>query len=162
MTDGIDVNDVNDVVHVDLHDVVDVLPEDMERDATADVKESTRVLQRARALVDKGWCKGVSATNAEHIGVHPLDDEAVCWCAGGAIDRAAVDLNAILATSYLARERLEASIDRHSPDIREIRENAGYDPCDLIMTVIAFNDRDGTTKEEVLRMFDLAIEEKVA
>lgn len=96
-----------------------------------DVKE---VLTKARALVEKGWVQGSYAEDAEGLHVDPCSEDAVCWCAAGAI-RAAVDDNA--EQYYFLRKTLRQYT--------------------LIgVGIIHFNDT-ASAKEDVLALFDRAI-----
>ncbi len=54
-----------------------------------DVPEAARVLIAARALIEKGWCRGESAVGTDGFPRHHRAPDAVKWCAIGATARAA-------------------------------------------------------------------------
>lgn len=97
------------------------------------MKPST-ILKRAKKLVERGWCKGALARDADGKRVHPFDKSARHWCAEGALQRAAEDdcRGRGVALCYLDRA-------------------AGG--CDVGW----FNDRQ-RTRRPVLAAFDRAVE----
>ncbi len=67
------------------------------------------VLHRARALIADSvrWCTRAPARDLEGAEVAPDDPAAVAWCASGALDRAAHDLNVSWEVSHRACRALE-------------------------------------------------------
>lgn len=91
------------------------------------------ILIAARALISdyNRWCKGWSAKTAKNQLCGPDDENAVTWCAGGAIVKCA------------------PAIDRVQPVWDILREHIPGNK------ITAWNDR--TTHAEVLAGFDRAI-----
>lgn len=104
---------------------------------------STRILQKARALVERGWTKGASARNKHGSMVFINSEKACTFCATGAVGRAHVSV-------LCADEHMWEALDRLSLALDFVLGSKG--------SVVHFNDAMGTTKEDVLLMFDLAIE----
>jgi hypothetical protein len=50
--------------------------------------EATRMLMDARGFIETGWCRNTQARAADGSAVEPDSDEAVSWCAYGALVRA--------------------------------------------------------------------------
>lgn len=85
-------------------------------------KEATpkKVLKRAAKVIERGWTQRALAKDDLGQRVLPESENAVCWCAYGAIDRAAVELgvdvesevalNAESLASSLAWERYRTSL----------------------------------------------------
>ena len=85
----------------------------------------------ARALVEKGWCQAADARDAGGLECASRDAEAACWCLSGAIHRACDGLAEDDAWDVLAS---------------------------LVGDPVEWNDTPGRSKEEVLALFDKAIE----
>lgn len=97
------------------------------------MKTSTH-LRKARALVNKGWCKGrFSMVNKEGV---------QCYCAHGALGTIAA------ANGNKAWQYVYNSIVTYRPSFDELG-------------IIVFNDHPSTTKKDVLAVFDLAIKKAV-
>lgn len=94
--------------------------------------QTYEVLRKARALIDIGWTKGASARNKRHESTSCLAPNAICWCIGGAIDRAAAELD---VDSFEAYNALGMDLD----------------------AIIAFNDSQ-PSKKPILALFDRALE----
>ena len=111
--------------------------------------ESTVVeaLRKSRKNIKDGWTQGSFARTASGITTDPSSPEAVEWCAYGAIFA-----------------RLDFQQDAHwllSKAVWKIENNIKPDQEDIsipTITVVAWNDQKGRTKEQVLAAFDLAIE----
>jgi hypothetical protein len=102
----------------------------------AEVDETTLLLIRARGLVERGWCRGISALDSDGATIEPQDEAAVCWCAYGAL----------IAASWrtdVSNEAVAAAFDRFQAAIGG--EN-----------ILDFNDSQETV-EPVLAAFDRAI-----
>ena len=98
------------------------------------------VLERARDMISQpnAWEQGYEARDVNDVPVPFWAGAAVKWCAFGAFCRAAVDLQGIYPDdAYLKRIDLERL--------------AGF-------PVTRFNDAPGRTVEEVIAMYDTAIQ----
>ena len=104
------------------------------------------ILRQAREKISKRehWIKFEFAHNAAGIGVECRDPEALCFCAVGAI-HAAAKTSPVLAPPEVtaARDTLWRAIVRHYP---------------MVNSVSHFNDHPARTHEQVLEMFDRAIQ----
>jgi len=56
--------------------------------------EATALLIRARGLLERGWCRGAQALDADGEPVWGDSDRAVVWCAYGALCAAGMPLGA--------------------------------------------------------------------
>jgi hypothetical protein len=52
---------------------------------TQDIDPTTALLIRARGFIERGWCRYVRARDAAGNPVEPTSEQAVAWCAGGAL-----------------------------------------------------------------------------
>jgi hypothetical protein len=96
--------------------------------------DPVQVLKSARARIERGWCQGVWAKNAKGQETSVRGEDAVCWCAMGAV----------VASSTTSTLHTEAAVRFY------LAEAVGKD-------VQVFNDTPNRKKEEVLVMFDKAI-----
>ena len=90
------------------------------------------VLIKARALIVKGWCQGISAANKDGDEVWPKEHEACYFCATGAI---------IAVTDRVAIK--DKAVSRLAKQTR----------CN----VPVWNDAKGRTKRQVLALYTRAI-----
>ena len=97
--------------------------------------EATALLIRARALVERGWCRDAFARDAARNPVPPTSERAVAWDAFGALLAAGLPENRERLL-YRALDRLQNAI-----------------PGDGI---IRFNNQQGTV-QPILDAFDRAI-----
>ena len=111
-------------------------------------KTVEQVLQEARVLIDKGWIKGSFACNESMIAVDTTDEKASCFCILGALRRVEglSDLDRCYTDNYTSAREV----------ILEVLKPRGYD------FIPTFNDSEDTTKEDVLKVFDEAIEIEIA
>ena len=98
--------------------------------------ESVRALKAARAKVEAGWTQRAAARDASGQSVGWTEAKACSYCAMGAL-WAATEGSAHSAELWLIR-------------VLQSR-NAGH-------SVISFNDDRNRTKDDVLKLFDDAIE----
>jgi len=100
--------------------------------------KTSEVLKKARAVIEKpeNWTKGHYARDADGRPVSPLHSSAICFCALGAIRRAA--LLSGDGSGYAAALH-NASCIKHGADVHMV------------------NDDDNTTHADVLAIFDEAI-----
>lgn len=106
-------------------------------------KTTIDILRDAKALLERpnGWTQGCCARNAKGVPTNLEFDEAVCFCAMGALWRAGGFLNPITDKAAAALTRAAFP---------------GLNPRDVAFGP-AFNDRKGRTLPEVLAKFDEAI-----
>jgi hypothetical protein len=96
--------------------------------------EATALLIRARALIERGWCRRVFARNLLGFQVSSYSRWATSWCASGALDAAAL---------------VASDMDRRRARCRLLNAIGGE-------TIGDFNDRQKNV-EPVLAAFDRAI-----
>lgn len=94
---------------------------------------AVEVLQQARGLIAKGWVQGVSAVDAEGNPVH--SSKGCAFCAVGALLAVPCDFG----PSLEAEDRLKRVLPKP------------------FTSLVGFNDTKGRTQDEVLALFDLAI-----
>lgn len=92
-------------------------------------KKSVKMLQRARSLIENGWCKNFEAKDKKGNCVFYDDPRAAQFCIVGACYKAEVS-------------------EGHMDTLR------AFTPHGVIG---AFNDRRATSKKDVLELFDWAI-----
>lgn len=98
------------------------------------MKTSTH-LRKARALVNKGWCKGYFKANI---------NGKECYCLFGALEKISGD-----------DENLSDCIRILTPIAQH------YHGKEFNLSPVRFNDHIKTTKKDVLAVFDLAIKKAV-
>jgi hypothetical protein len=101
-----------------------------------DYKKSLKVLELARAKLSVAFCQEQYALNSKGEGVSWASDDAVSFCASGAIKVAAYNIGDLLFNRRVTDLILSVN---NIPDF----------------ILVQFNDR--STKEEVLAAFDKAI-----
>lgn len=83
---------------------------------TAEQARTLEVLREARELIadPERWTRGAGARDANGSSVHPRAEEAVRWCAIGAIDRAdpSIISDALDALHAVTRGEVETVNDR--------------------------------------------------
>lgn len=52
---------------------------------TVEIDETTALLIRARSFIERGWCRWTQARDADGVGIDPISERAVEWCAYGAL-----------------------------------------------------------------------------
>ena len=100
------------------------------------------VLRRARVLL-RGWCQGPFATDEEGKSVSWDKPEAACFCALGAVYRAAHDLPLKDAPHFV--------LSRACIRLGDAARRQGFTGA------VDFNEAPGRTQEEVWQLFDEAI-----
>lgn len=123
-----------------------------------DPDETTALLIRARGFLERGWCQGAAARNAEGESVSALSEDAVAWCAVGAMEVAG--LPTIRGTLYddindTRRGKIKSGSpvvipDKQHPAFRRLRTAIGGSH------IAVFSDAQETV-EPVLAAFDRAI-----
>jgi hypothetical protein len=96
-------------------------------------------LKAARAKVEAGWTQRSAARDADGLQCGWADASACSFCAMGALWRVATKAHLSEATDILERAL----------------DGAGAGPG---MSVISFNDSPYRLKEDVLKLYDVAIE----
>jgi hypothetical protein len=107
------------------------------------------ILERAKQLVEQGWVKGRQAETQWGANCSPLSEEAVRFCMGGAVVRAAADIFG--ATDLKRIRNAEARVRRL---LKAANSEIGFGILNP-NTIERFNDR--ATKKEVLAAFDEAL-----
>lgn len=102
-------------------------------------------LKRARQHIKRGWCQKAYAVDAH--GAPTLDHfpEARCWCAVGAIRR---------ACSEFGLDSLDSI-----PAVKQLAQHIESEEVSDTEAVLEWNDVEGRTKEEVLKLFDRTIKD---
>lgn len=97
------------------------------------------ILKRALVYIRKGWVKNTWAKDSYDIDVDPTDNHAVCWCATGALIRAASELGA--KSEELCFDALRAAIPKK----------------DIGLSIAGFNDAKSTNQNDIIKLFERAI-----
>lgn len=95
--------------------------------------KTSEVLKRAKAKIEQGWCQRYPAVSKESHHVPAESKDAVKWCALGAIDA--------VSFTFRQHDRARRYLDRVTED----------------GAIFVFNDRPGTTQQDVIAKFDQAI-----
>lgn len=104
-----------------------------------------QILRRARDLVGQGWTQRTGARDANYKVVSFSDESAVCYCALGAIFRAAYEG----LTEEVGIQRVLKATDL--PQVKEIYNEI----ADKVgKWVGVWNDAPDRTQAEVLQVFD--------
>lgn len=69
--------------------------------------ETTALLVRARAFIERGWCRYMLAMDADGHSVDPTTTAAVAWCGEGALNAAGMSK---VLTDHPALSRLRAAM----------------------------------------------------
>lgn len=104
--------------------------------------DELRVLQRARKLLESGWCQDMCAQDMQGREVYYDKESAKLFCTLGAVYRAASDLHAQGAAEQLAFKRLTHVLDLPPRDFDSLGQ---------------WNDDPHRTRDDVLALFDLAM-----
>ena len=110
------------------------------------VKLSVQVLQRARALIKKGWTRRSFAKDKRDNVVWVNDPTATKFCLAGALDRATRDLG--------REKRKDPHQNAGSAAYARVLDVVSGKHCRLIAS---FNDDMTTTKQDVIAVIDAAI-----
>ena len=101
------------------------------------------VLKEAREFLLRGWCQGCPAQNEKGEKVPPNSNEAISWCATGAIS-AALDVKFITDSND---EGIRAWLALDTA-CQSLFNNA----C-----VVTWNDEEGVTESDILELYEEAI-----
>lgn len=102
-----------------------------------------KILKRARKIVKSRWTKGSIARDDLGRRISPYHDDAACFCAYGAIDRATFELTGMTFTPEAARAETAFG-------------NTVYK--ELKTSVPDFNDNIAQSADDVAAMFKRAID----
>ena len=100
-----------------------------------------RVLSLARSYIEKGWCKRALARDRLMAEVAPYSQDAVAWCAVGAIERAIADL--------MGPESLDTARDMQHRASDALLMTISRRP----LSIPVWNDQVVRNREEVLAAF---------
>ena len=106
------------------------------------------ILKRARALIKQGWCQHTGARDENGVKVHIKSDEARFWCTTGALYIATKDLGDRQRTRYQLMKSVN-TVWKDKPEYIKRKTD--------LSILMAWNDMEGQTKENVLKTFDLTI-----
>lgn len=118
------------------------------------------LLKEARNYIANGWIKQKYAGDRDGNGTDTYDDNAVCFCALGAIERAANKLyesfpedliTQIISSPIYLEEEAVKLIDAEIPQDQRVSARSAS------RRVILWNDHIDRTQEDVLKVFDAAI-----
>ena len=101
---------------------------------------AVQILREARRLLEtRGWTTHTLARNSHGQFIDPAHDSAASFCAVGAIQRAIADTedNGVASAAGHARCALD----------HVVRADGGN------VDIVGFNDRDGTSREDILLTF---------
>lgn len=101
---------------------------------------TVKFLTKARAVIERGWCQGSFARDAQGQPIESTDPLAETFCIRGAT-RAVAPID--------DDERVRAH--RHLEDVIIALTDGGYD------SLARYNDVPGRTQAEILAVFDAAI-----
>lgn len=106
------------------------------------------LLTEAKALIadESNWTQGAYAKNAEGFTVDNLAEEATCFCSLGALHRAATKLAFEVDSFYVERLAIDVL---HTV----IHKSTGF------RSIAVYNDDSHREHSEIIRTFDLAIEQ---
>lgn len=105
-----------------------------------------RVLVHARGLVARGWIRFTEAQDIDGKDLHPGAEGAACFCAVGAIKRALFVHGQPHDFSVLT---LETTVGQMA--LRRLQDITKE-------SIPAYNDTAGRTQEDIVALFDKAIE----
>lgn len=106
--------------------------------------EDRVTLEDARVLLDRGWCKELSARDREGKGCSPWGESAVNYCAVGSLWRAAYDKDG-------------EPISKHQEKVyRIVQYVQQFLPSD-VQRLADYNDHEERKKEDILSLFDKAL-----
>jgi len=113
--------------------------------------EVTELLTEARARIARGWTQGANARDASGCVADDWSAAAVCWCAMGA-----------LAVSGYPRRPSGGALSRAVAELAaSLPVDTGRDAIGIgarAMVLAGWNDAPLRTREDVLELYDRAIE----
>lgn len=120
------------------------------------MSKATLILRVARRLIDEiGWTQGAFARTRHGNPIGPEQPNAACFCAAGAVRRAAHEVGAGARLEEWSKAFLALEAVSQNSVVVTLQKLKGADVGDGIAE---FNDYPGQVKECVLHLFDRAIE----
>lgn len=117
--------------------------------------KASEILRKARdTIADPDcWCKGWDALTAEDKDCEWFDDEAVKWCAIGGIKKA-MDCELETTSKIAIRDQIDSAINM------VLCPNPGpyYNQEPRFKKLVSYNDRSDTSHDEIIEVFDKAID----
>ena len=111
---------------------------------TTDPITTIDYLREARKLIERGWTQGSSGRDINGAGCASFSPEAIEWCAVGALNV----VNAVVRDDdFRCVIRAEDALNKAVQSIFPARA----------ASVLRYNDLPGTTKADILLVFDTAI-----
>lgn len=113
------------------------------------------ILSAARALVEQGWTQEVSARdmNADPVWTH--SDDVVCWCLMGAVKKAQAAADILYNPNMAPVWALVTTVTAMSPERAMSLTECNW--SEITDALVAYNDDDTNTKEDVLHLLDSTI-----
>ena len=105
------------------------------------------MLDRVLILLERGWCKGSFARDADGESTDPLDPKAVKWCLWGACIAAAGGTQ----RQHEVMEAIQSAFLTLHPDVEPHPQDAIY-ASDLLHRMADWNDMPHRTVEEVVEL----------
>ena len=140
-----------------LYDATEIAARDIKRQPAGSTVE---ILKKARAFLENGWIQGNAAMtywnqrtrNGNYLSVSPFHERACRFCADGAISAAIGQKRRNL---WGKPRRILADLIREEYRTRSLK---GVESLSDIVVIAGWNDHPDRTQDEVLAMFDRAIE----
>ena len=110
-------------------------------------ENAARLLEAAAGHIERGWTTGANARDGRGHPVSSEKPEAVCWCAQGAMSKAAWD-------ARLGRARAAAMDEARQALRRAITEHLGRDhllAVSITLTITNWNDDEAQDGAQVAR-----------
>ena len=115
------------------------------------MKDTHTLLVEARDAIRSGWTKFAPARNKAGKRVDILDGSATCWCLTGSLDRVYFQDP---DTHWGGPDELHPLRVAHELLVRFVPKTE----YGIVATLADYNDLPSTTREDVIAMFDKAIE----
>ena len=122
-------------------------------------RERCRILEHARALIEKGWVQGMSAADDRGNPIDLFASKATRFCASAACARAFLateDEHTRAARSLADRTQMAVHLTRRLAAALG-QDDPGREDFNKTRSLVLFNDQRGRTQAEVLALFDRAI-----
>jgi len=104
------------------------------------------VLNKAVGYLERGWCRVDFARDVLGQSLYSSDGRAVCWCAVGAVQRAALFMD-----TYNAHQVVEDACGEVCKVLGLIKDS--YLRGSFQSTLSSWNDKPERTQEEVVAIF---------
>lgn len=118
------------------------------------IHHSIAILRMAKHLINRGWCQGASARDEDGEKLdYATHDNAVTWCATGALSKAAD----MLVKSVPPATHLVALTTVFEMTTAYLSEPEWRGEGGMFPSVIEYNDMKTTTKQDIHVLFNKAI-----